>query len=164
MNTAYLLMGGNLGDRLSYLQQATSLIQKYCGNPTNASAVYETAAWGLTDQPSFYNQALAIHTTLTPENLMKELLRIETAMGRERTIRLGPRTIDLDILLIDQQVIASDLLTLPHPFLPERRFALTPLCEIAPDLVHPVLHKTIRELLDSCPDNSDVQKKSPATN
>lgn len=160
MSTAYLLMGGNLGNRRLYLQQATSLIQKYCGKLISASAVYETAAWGLTDQPSFYNQALAIDTALAPETLMRELLRIEAAMGRERLIRLGPRTIDLDILLIDQQVIVSDLLTLPHPFLPERRFALSPLCEIAPDLVHPVLHKTVRELLAVCPDNSDVQKKS----
>jgi 2-amino-4-hydroxy-6-hydroxymethyldihydropteridine diphosphokinase len=164
MSTAYLLMGGNMGDRLAYLQQATSLIQKYCGKVITASAVYETAAWGFTDQSSFYNQALVIHTELSPEELMQELLRIETSMGRERLIHLGPRTIDLDILLIDQQTIVSDLLTLPHPFLPERRFALIPLCEVAPDLMHPVLHKTIRELLAICPDNSDVQKKSGSAN
>jgi 2-amino-4-hydroxy-6-hydroxymethyldihydropteridine diphosphokinase len=160
MSTAYLLMGGNLGDRLSYLQQATSMIQKYCGAVRTVSAVYETAAWGLTDQPSFYNQAMILDTELSSEALMRELLQIETSMGRERLIRLGPRTIDLDILLIGDQVIVSDLLTLPHPSLPERRFALTPLCEIAPDLVHPVLDKTVRELLADCPDDSDVQKKS----
>lgn len=163
MNTAYLLIGGNLGDRSAYLQQAIHHIQQSCGNIVLSSAIYETAAWGLTDQPSFYNQALAIDTLLTPEELMRTLLSIEETMGRKRTVKLGPRIIDLDILLIDGLVLSTGLLTLPHPALPLRRFALLPLSEIAPGLLHPVLHKTIAELLDECTDPLDVQKKSPAT-
>ena len=162
MNTAYLLMGGNLGDREAYLQKAALLLQKYCGNIILSSSIYETAAWGFTDQPSFFNQAIALETALDPETLMQQLLQIEDLMGRQRLIRMGPRTIDLDILLIDNYVVSSDLLTLPHPFLAQRRFALQPLCEIAPALVHPVLHQTIEQLLVDCADSSNVQKKSAA--
>ena len=164
MNTAYLLIGGNLGNRTAYLQQAIQLIRESCGNIVHSSAIYETAAWGLTDQPSFYNQALAVETLLNPEALMQQLLQIEEQMGRQRTVKMGPRIIDLDILLIDQWVIASGLLTLPHPALPQRRFALLPLCEIAPALIHPVLHKSITQLLAECTDELDVQKKSIAAN
>ena len=164
MSTAYLLIGGNLGNRTAYLQQATQLIREFCGNIVHSSAIYETAAWGLTDQPSFYNQALAVETTLAPETLMQQLLEIEEQMGRQRTVKMGPRIIDLDILLIDGLVISSRLLTLPHPALPLRRFALLPLAEIAPAVIHPVLQKSISQLLEECTDELDVQKKSLPTN
>lgn len=160
MNTAYLLIGGNLGNRLSYLQKARELVQQFCGNIVLSSSIYETEAWGVTDQPSFFNQALAIETMLPPAKLMQELLRIEEKMGRERTLKMGPRIIDLDILLIDELIISSDLLKLPHPSLPERRFALLPLAEIAAGIKHPVSGKTIAELLAECTDMLDVQKKS----
>ena len=160
MNTAYLLIGGNLGNRYAYLQKAMRLIQQSCGNIVHSSAIYETAAWGKTDQPSFYNRALALETELAPEQLMYKLLEIETAMGRKRTEKLGPRIIDLDILLIDRLIISTDLLQLPHPALPMRKFALLPLSEIAPGLIHPVFKKTIAELLTDCTDELDVQKKS----
>jgi 2-amino-4-hydroxy-6-hydroxymethyldihydropteridine diphosphokinase len=163
MNTAYLLIGGNLGNRSAYLQEAIHEIEQSCGNIVHSSAIYETAAWGLTDQPSFYNQALAVQTELAPEELMRQLLRIEEKMGRKRTLKMGPRIIDLDILLIDELVIATGLLTLPHPALPDRKFALLPLNEIAPALVHPVLHKTIQQLLRECTDELNVQKKSSST-
>lgn len=164
MSTAYLLIGGNLGNRTAYLQQATQLIREFCGNIVHSSAIYETAAWGLTDQPSFYNQALAVETTLAPDTLMQQLLEIEEQMGRQRTVKMGPRIIDLDILLIDGLVISSRLLTLPHPALPLRRFALLPLAEIAPAVIHPVLQKSISQLLEECTDELDVQKKSLPTN
>jgi 2-amino-4-hydroxy-6-hydroxymethyldihydropteridine diphosphokinase len=164
MSTAYLLIGGNLGNRIAYLQQAIGLIQQTCGNIVHSSAIYETAAWGLTEQPSFYNQALALETSLAPEALMQQLLQIEEQMGRKRMVKMGPRIIDLDILLIDDLVISSGLLTLPHPALPFRRFALLPLCEIAPSLIHPVLHRSISQLLEECTDELDVQKKSIAAN
>jgi 2-amino-4-hydroxy-6-hydroxymethyldihydropteridine diphosphokinase len=160
MSTAYLLIGGNLGNRTAYLQQAIQLISESCGNIVHSSAIYETAAWGITDQPTFYNQALAVETMLVPEELMQQLLQIEEQMGRQRTIKMGPRIIDLDILLIDDKIVSSGLLTLPHPALPFRKFALLPLCEIAPSLIHPVLHRSISQLLEECPDELDVQKKS----
>lgn len=160
MSTAYLLIGGNMGNRSEYLHQARDLIKERCGEILQSSAIYETAAWGVTDQPSFYNQALAVSTSLDPETLMQELLQIEEYMGRKRIARMGPRIIDLDILLVDGQVFSTDLLTLPHPSLPQRRFALLPLAEIASQLIHPVLHKTINDLLAECNDELDVQKKS----
>jgi 2-amino-4-hydroxy-6-hydroxymethyldihydropteridine diphosphokinase len=158
MNVAYLLIGGNLGNRSANLQNALHQIEKNCGKILDLSAIYETAAWGLTNQPSFYNQALIIETNLTPNALMEELLSIETNMGRIRSLKLGPRIIDLDILLIDQLILDTELLTLPHPSMVQRRFALLPLAEIAPNLVHPILQKTIQELLMDCKDTLDVQK------
>jgi 2-amino-4-hydroxy-6-hydroxymethyldihydropteridine diphosphokinase len=160
MNTAYLLIGGNMGNRLTYLQEAVSHIQQTCGNIVHSSAIYESAAWGITEQPSFYNQALMVETTLSPENLMLQLLKIEETMGRKRALKMGPRIIDLDILLIDELILSTGLLTLPHPALPFRRFALLPLYEIVPTLIHPIFHKTIQELLTECTDELDVQKKS----
>jgi len=158
MHTAYLLTGSNLGDRFSYLHQASYLIQQHCGTIQAASSFYQTAAWGLTDQPDFYNQALALQTSLQPELLMQTLLNIELAMGRKREIKMGPRIIDIDILLLDEEVINTGLLTVPHPFLAERRFALLPLAEIAPVAIHPVLHKTVLQLLNNCPDTLSVNK------
>lgn len=159
MNTAYLLTGGNLGNRSFNLQQAEQTIQQYCGEIVCSSAIYETEAWGLTDQPSFYNQALELKTMLSPDQLMRKLLEIELEMGRVRTQKLGPRIIDLDILLIDDLIIESELLSVPHPSLPMRRFALMPLAEIAPSLIHPIEGKTIAALLDACTDPLNVQKK-----
>lgn len=160
MNIAYLLIGGNLGNRSAHLQKAIQLIEQYCGQVVQSSAIYETAAWGLIEQPAFYNQALKIETTLQPESLMQQLLSIEQEMGRIRTIKLGPRTIDLDMLFYNQIVLTTELLVLPHPALTERRFVLLPLSEIAPHLDHPIFHKTIEQLLNECPDQLDVQKLS----
>ncbi len=164
MNTAYLLIGGNLGNRPAYLQKARELIGQFCGNIVLSSAIYETAAWGITDQPAFYNQALAVETDLSPEKLMQELLRIEESMGRKRTVKMGPRVIDLDILLIDGFVLSTPLLTLPHPALPLRKFALLPLAEIAPALLHPLSGRSVQQLLEECTDILDVQKKSIGAN
>jgi 2-amino-4-hydroxy-6-hydroxymethyldihydropteridine diphosphokinase len=160
MSTAYLLIGGNLGNRSANLQKAVFNIEQTCGKIVQSSAIYETSAWGLTQQPAFYNQALMLSTQLSPHGLMQALLTIELQMGRTREIKMGPRVIDLDILLIDQLVQHTDLLQLPHPSLPMRRFALLPLAEIAPDLMHPILEKSIQTLLEICPDTLDVQKLS----
>jgi len=159
MNTAYLLTGGNMGNRLNNLQQAAESIQQNCGKIVTSSSIYETEAWGKTDQPAFLNQALHIETDLSPDELMQMLLDIESKMGRIRTIKMGPRIIDLDILLINDLIQASALLTIPHPALPLRKFALLPLAEIAPDLIHPAEKKSILELLQICPDTLNVQKK-----
>lgn len=159
MGIAYLLTGSNLGDRASSLQKANALIAQSCGKIISFSSLYETAPWGLLEQPAFLNQAIAVETSLEPEELMRRLLEIEAAMGRIRDARYGPRIIDLDILLYDQVVMDQPILNLPHPALPQRRFALTPLAEIAPALLHPVLQKNMQELLAECTDDSDVQKK-----
>ena len=159
MNTAYLLIGGNLGDRAAYLQMAQTKIADTCGNITNTSSIYETAAWGNTSQPSFYNQAIVVSTTLSPEALMDQLLSIELEMGRVRDQKYGPRTIDLDILMIDGLVFNTEKLTIPHPQMHNRRFALLPMVEVAPTLKHPLLDQSIEDLLQNCPDKLDVQKK-----
>lgn len=160
MNTAYLLTGGNLGNREENLQKARELIETQCGKIRAASALYETAAWGLTDQPAFLNQALELETELNARQLIRRLLKIEKSMGRVRKVKYGPRLIDIDILLFNKEVHNYAFLHLPHPELHNRRFALEPLAGIAPDAFHPLLKKTVAELLLSCPDNSAVKKYS----
>jgi 2-amino-4-hydroxy-6-hydroxymethyldihydropteridine diphosphokinase len=159
MNTAYLLIGGNLGDRAAYLAEAVNQISARCGRVTSSSSLYETAAWGNPNQPAFYNQAICVETILEAETLLERLLAIELEMGRVREEKYGPRTIDLDILMIDHTILDTPTLTIPHPQLQNRKFALLPLNEIAPALHHPVLDKTIHQLLLICPDTLDVQKK-----
>lgn len=160
MNLAYLLTGGNLGNRENNLALAKELIDQQCGRVTLASFLYETAAWGNTDQPSFLNQVLQLETKLTARQLIRRLLKIERQMGRERKERYGPRIIDIDILLFNDEVHHYPLLKLPHPEMQNRRFALLPLAEIAAGAVHPVFHKTIRELLEECTDQLAVKKYS----
>lgn len=159
MNTAYLLTGSNMGDRLAYLQEGNSLIEQKCGKIVQQSAIYETEPWGLIEQPAFLNQVIMIKTALSPDELMTELLNIEAMIGRVRSVKMGPRIIDLDILIYNQLIVDSPFLQIPHPALPNRKFALIPLSEIAPALLHPVLQKTISTLLFECSDISNVQKK-----
>ena len=158
MNKAYLLTGSNLGDREQYLARARSLINEQCGTIVTASSLYETAAWGKTDQPSFLNQALEVETELDAAHLMKRVLEIEKLMGRERKEKYGPRVIDIDILLFNDEQYDLPFLKIPHPEMQNRRFALTPLAEIAGELRHPVLQKTIGQLLKECPDKLEVKK------
>lgn len=139
------------------------LISAGCGIIPVCSPVYETAAWGITDQAPFLNQALELHTQSSADGLMQELLRIEEQMGRIRQERYGPRTIDIDILLFNDDVRSTPLLTLPHPEMHRRRFALQPLADIAPDIQHPVLKKSIAELLAECPDELPVRKVEAAS-
>ena len=160
MNTAFLLTGGNLGNRFENLQLAYKKIEQNCGAITAASSIYKTAAWGFTQQPDFYNQALQLQTFLSPDALMLALLSIEEKLGRKRTIKMGPRIIDIDILLMDDMIYTSSIVTIPHPHLHERRFALTPLAEIAANVIHPVFNKTINELLNECTDTLAVYKIS----
>lgn len=158
MYTAYLLLGSNLGNRELHLEKAKLLIRNHCGKIINQSSLYETAAWGITTQPSFYNQIIILKTNLMPEVLMQSLLQIEETLGRIRTIKYGPRTIDIDIQLIDNITNNSQLLVLPHPFLSERRFALLPLSEVAPNVVHPIFNKSISQLVLECTDKLEVKK------
>ena len=158
MNTAYLLIGGNLGNRKENFSRAISLINEQCGSLRKSSSIYETEAWGRTDQPSFLNQAFEIVTDLNARQLMRKILKIEKIMGRVRKEKLGPRTIDIDILLFENEIHDLRFLKIPHPELQNRRFVLVPLAEINPGLQHPVLKKSIAQLLEECPDNLDVKK------
>jgi 2-amino-4-hydroxy-6-hydroxymethyldihydropteridine diphosphokinase len=158
MNKAYLLTGGNIGNREETLETALTLIRQYCGNIIAISSIYETAAWGKNDQPSFLNQALQIHTDLQPRRLLRQLLKIETRIGRVREEKYGPRIIDIDILFYNEEVHNYRLLKLPHPEIQNRRFVLVPLVEIAAEFIHPVLKKTIAELLAICPDKLEVSR------
>lgn len=141
-------LGSALGGREANLREAVRLVSKL-GEVRAVSSFYDTEPVGYLDQPRFLNGALLLATELPPEDLMRELLAIERAMGRERTgaVSKGPRTIDLDLLLYDDRMIETGELTLPHPAMHEREFVLRPLAEIAPEMLHPVLGLTVREML-----------------
>lgn len=156
MNKVFLLIGGNMGDRLQNLHQAISLLSAAVGPVIQQSAVYETAAWGKTDQPAFLNQALLLSSRLSAQELIVTVLSVEEQMGRHRTEKFGPRVIDIDIMFYNEDVINEPHLTIPHPQMQNRRFALVPLNELAPQMVHPVLNKTLEELLLECKDELPV--------
>lgn len=157
-NDAWLLIGGNMGDRMGNLASARMKLEAHCGKIVAASGIYQTAAWGKEDQEDFLNQAIHLQTELSAADLLKQILEIEKELGRIREEKYGPRIIDIDILLYNDDIIHIHHLTIPHPELEKRRFALVPLAEIAREIVHPVLKKTIDELLAECGDRLDVHK------
>lgn len=152
--TVYLALGTNLGDRVENLRAAVQMLLPAV-TLTAASPVYETPPWGFTDQPAFLNMVVRAACELDPPALLRELKRIEVELGRQPSFRYGPRLIDLDILLYGQQVIELENLSIPHPRLPERAFVLVPLADLAPDLPHPGLRRTIAGLLREV-DCSDI--------
>jgi 2-amino-4-hydroxy-6-hydroxymethyldihydropteridine diphosphokinase len=152
MDNVYLLIGGNLGNRVENLENAVELISRRAGTIIRTSVIYETAPWGITDQKSFLNQALELDTIHPANILLDVLLEIEQELGRIRREKNGPRLIDIDILFYGTAIISDPRLTVPHPLLQERRFALVPLNNINPDFIHPVFNKPVKQLLAECKD------------
>jgi 2-amino-4-hydroxy-6-hydroxymethyldihydropteridine diphosphokinase len=158
MNKAILLIGGNLGDRTGHLQQAVEQIDKLVGKVEKTSALYETAAWGVTAQPDYLNQALLVSTDMDAQTLLQTVLEIEHQIGRIRRQKWGARVIDIDIIFYNDAVINLPELKVPHPQMQFRQFVLVPLREIIPDWQHPVLHQTISTLLEQCTDQLPARK------
>jgi len=158
-HTVYLALGSNLGDRLANLKQAIAALPPQMEVKAKSS-VYETPPWGYEDQPKFLNQVIKAKTYLHPEPLLKHLKRLEVALGRQESFPNGPRLIDMDILFYDDLVLNSPSLVIPHPRLHERGFVLLPLMEIAPDLIHPVNKKSVREMAAGC-DAREIAKVAP---
>jgi len=145
----YLALGSNLGNRAANLKEAINSLSPQMEVKAK-SKVYETPPWGYAEQEKFYNQVLRVQTYLEPEPLLKHLKRLEVALGRKASFQNGPRLIDIDILFYDDRVLNTPVLDIPHPHVHERGFVLLPLMDIAPDFVHPVTQRSVREMLAGC--------------
>ena len=156
MNFAYILLGTNLGDKITNLKTAFNKISSTCGSIIIYSGIYETSPWGITDQPSFLNQVIKIGFNNTAPELLEKLLLIEKEMGRTRDVKWGERIIDLDILYFNSEIIVQENLKIPHPELHNRKFTLVPLTEIAAGYKHPVFNVTNQQLLKRCTDQGAV--------
>ncbi len=160
MPIVYLGLGSNIGDKISYIQQAHKLLNDTPDiTVTNSSSLYETEPCGVKEQDWFVNAALEVETTLSPEVLLYECQRIEKLLGRIRdseTFRWGPRTIDIDILFYDKLILATDLLQIPHPRLDKRAFMLVPLLELDPDFIHPIIKKSVLDIHSCLPAPEEV--------
>jgi 2-amino-4-hydroxy-6-hydroxymethyldihydropteridine diphosphokinase len=158
MNSVFLLLGSNLGDRLWFLNEAARHMETDIAPVAEASSVYETQSWGKTGEPDYLNQVILLKTALPAMEVLRKILNIENVLGRHRDEKWGSRTIDIDILFYDGQIIDEPGLRIPHPQLHKRRFTLEPLAEIAPDFVHPVLKKNILQIKNELNDNLIVKK------
>jgi 2-amino-4-hydroxy-6-hydroxymethyldihydropteridine diphosphokinase len=158
MINVFLLLGSNLGNRELYLQKAINLIELDIAPVTKRSAIYLTQSWGKTDEPDYLNQVIEIQTTLNAQGVLDKVLAIEIVLGRQRQVKWGSRTIDIDILFYGDEVINQPGLVVPHPELHKRRFTLVPLAQIAPKFVHPVLKKDISQLKNELIDDLVVKK------
>jgi 2-amino-4-hydroxy-6-hydroxymethyldihydropteridine diphosphokinase len=159
MKMVFLGLGTNMGNRAENLSKAVECIEFEIGRVLKTSSVYETEPWGFHSEEQFLNMVVKVETKLGPAELLTKILSIEAFLGRKRKEKqYVSRIIDIDILLYEDQIIDDGNLKIPHPLMHERRFVLEPLCEIEPDLVHPVLRKSIRDLLSVCKDKSEITK------
>ncbi len=161
--SVFVLFGSNLGDRQLLVNQACKIVEERCGKINAQSCFYETEPWGFKSEHWFLNKVVEITTSLSPDVMMRTLLEIESELGRDRVGRhegYVSRPMDIDILYYGSQIIDTQLIKVPHPRLHQRRFTLMPLCDIAPDFVHPILKKTNRQLLDECTDSGIVFVKT----
>ncbi|MBK8610534.1 MAG: 2-amino-4-hydroxy-6-hydroxymethyldihydropteridine diphosphokinase [Chitinophagaceae bacterium] len=158
MNTIYLLLGSNMGNSKAQLLKAIVQIEKRIGMVKRRSSLYSTAAWGNINQPDFLNQVVIVETELNAMRAMDTILQIEMKMGRQRTIKNAPRIIDIDILFFNKEIIDQEQLQVPHPQIQNRRFVLVPLNELSPNFKHPVLQKTVHQLLLQGKDHLNVKK------
>ncbi len=159
MKIVFLSLGTNLGNREANIEQAVANISRYIGDIIASSSLYETEPWGFRSEELFLNMVLKAETNLTPSEVLGKIMMIESLLGRVRSVeQYSSRVIDIDILLYDGLIIDQENLKIPHPLMHERRFVLVPLCEIAADIIHPVLKKSISELLDICKDSNEVKK------
>lgn len=156
MNGVYLIIGGNLGDREINIRKCRKYINKVLGKIVTMSAIYETAAWGNTNLPSYLNQVLYVHTRNNIEDTLEICLQIEKNMGRERLKKWDSRVIDIDILFFNKEIVQKDNLKVPHPHLDKRKFVLIPLCELAPNMQHPISGKSLKRMLKECADTLKV--------
>lgn len=155
-HTVYIALGTNLGDRMANFNEAIRALKEVV-DVCRTSPVYETPPWGYLDQPMFLNQVLEVETDLSPQDLHSHTKQIELEVGRTKTFQYGPRIIDLDILFFDDLMIDSESLKIPHPRIEGRGFVLVPMADLAPDFVHPILGKTIRQLCEESDRSGIVQ-------
>jgi len=159
MNKVFLGIGTNLGDREANLNSAFNRIEEFIGKILRSSSVYETDSWGFSSDNKFLNVVIEVETTLKASGVLGAILMIETLGGRQRGAKqYTSRVIDIDILIYDDLIIGEESLKIPHPLMHERKFVLIPLCEIAPDNIHPVMKVSFSSLLKSCPDISNVKR------
>ena len=158
MNNVYLLIGGNIGDRIFHLQKAREEIVTHIGQISAVSSIYQTAPWGNNDQPDFLNQVLLVNTNLDPFQLLNQTLSIEKQMGRVRDGLNKPRIIDIDIISMEDTVVNTEELQIPHPHMANRKFVLIPIYELDNHWVHPIFQKNIKTLLEECEDELEVHK------
>jgi len=151
-----LHLGTNLGYRAINLELVSIMISNHIGDIISESHIYETEAWGNTDQNDFLNQAMICNTTLSPHDILSQIQVIEAKMGRQKIEHWGPRIIDIDIIFYEQEIIENPNLKIPHPQLTNRNFVLRPLMDICPEHLHPVLNKSVKELVQECEDKSKV--------
>jgi len=156
MNKIYLSIGSNVGDRKHYLEESIRLININVGRVTQKSSVYETAGWGITDQPMFLNQVIELETTRLPQEILRIIQKIEFSLGKRKELKWGPRNIDIDILYYGNEIVNEEDLTVPHPHIQDRRFILEPMNEIASDWEDPAHNMTIKEMTINCADQSYV--------